>query len=381
MRRKESLVKLLLDHGAEITATDNTGCTALHEAAMSGEDSVAKLLLDHSAEITATDDTGQTVLHEAAASGKDSVVKLLLDHGAEITATDSVGRTALHKAAWGGYSDVVGLLMDMKVNAGVSTNKNWTPLQLTAKLGHLAVPKQLLSKRAKGFSPVMKRPLDECLDPDFLDSFGFGALHRAVQKCHVDIVRLFIDGGANPHLLDLYGRSSLDWAVRHPDTFNAMGKFCESYMPTDVALQCTHLRSSVVKLLKLSRDVDHHSTASLFNHLGRCLLFLGDEEDGRIAFQQFTKPEIGTFRQETCCSMCYRGIDIIGKRYVCRSCPVDLCHSCKEKYDSGVSIPGCKQHNYLSIPEDTSNGSALETVNVPGLSIEEWLKQLESKYV
>jgi hypothetical protein len=163
-----------------------------------------------------------------------------------------------------------------------------------------------------------------------------------------------------------------------------MGSFCEGYTPTDVVLRRAHLKSSITKLLNLLRDVAHGFSGAIFTTSttsttsGRCLLFLDDEEAARIALEQDARLENGTVKHEAFCSWRDLGTKIVGKRYVCCFCPgVDLCHSCKEKYDSGASIPGCEQHEFLSVPKDTSNGSTLEAL---GLSIEDWLEQPRSKY-
>ena len=63
-----AVVKLLLDHGADVAARDNDGKTPLH-AAVEGdaEQAVVKMLLDRGADIAATDAADWTPLHYAAA--------------------------------------------------------------------------------------------------------------------------------------------------------------------------------------------------------------------------------------------------------------------------------------------------------------------------
>jgi ankyrin repeat protein len=113
------------------------------------------------------------------------------------------------------------------VDVRALSNDGWTPLHLAAEEGH---------------SVVLKRLLDEDLNPDIVNSFGFRPLNLAVYQCRTDVVRLLIEAGANPRLIDPYGRSSLDWAFRHAETFNSMGKFCEGYTPTDVVTQRARLK-------------------------------------------------------------------------------------------------------------------------------------------
>jgi ankyrin repeat protein len=59
------------------------------------------MLLDHGADINAVDNSGNTVLHAAFESfdGKNyKCIKMLLDHGADINAVDNSGKTVLHAA-------------------------------------------------------------------------------------------------------------------------------------------------------------------------------------------------------------------------------------------------------------------------------------------
>ncbi|VUC28130.1 unnamed protein product [Clonostachys rosea] len=61
---------------------------------------ITKLLLDHGASLTARDQEGNTPLHIAAASCWPSVVKLLADRGADVNARDYEGGVPLHMATW-----------------------------------------------------------------------------------------------------------------------------------------------------------------------------------------------------------------------------------------------------------------------------------------
>lgn len=57
--------------------------------------SVARLLLEHGADISARDDKGFTPLHVAVHHGRVEVIHVLLKHGADIGAEDGAGETAL----------------------------------------------------------------------------------------------------------------------------------------------------------------------------------------------------------------------------------------------------------------------------------------------
>lgn len=95
------------------------GDTALHEACRWGHLEVARLLIDHNADLAATNQHGWTPMHFAAAYGQLEVVRLLLESGADVSAKDNVRghppsqrisctshRKPLHRHSFNGCSGV-----------------------------------------------------------------------------------------------------------------------------------------------------------------------------------------------------------------------------------------------------------------------------------
>jgi ankyrin repeat protein len=85
-------VDILVKAGADLAVADQTaGDTALLRAARTGKPESLKILLDAGADLKATNKTGQTALHLAAASGNVEKVKFLLAAKADPAAVDAKG--------------------------------------------------------------------------------------------------------------------------------------------------------------------------------------------------------------------------------------------------------------------------------------------------
>jgi len=89
-----SMAELLLTNGADLNIVD--GGTPLHWAIRCC-DSMVKLLVAHGANVNAKDENGETPLH-GAVGGKIEIVKFLLEQKADVNAKDNSGQTPLHVA-------------------------------------------------------------------------------------------------------------------------------------------------------------------------------------------------------------------------------------------------------------------------------------------
>jgi len=98
--------QMLLDYGADVTASTKIGETLLHAAAgrtgPGGGTATAELLLQHGADVSSVTKNGRMPLHCAASVGDGAIVSLLLEKGADATAKADDGETPLHAIARGG---------------------------------------------------------------------------------------------------------------------------------------------------------------------------------------------------------------------------------------------------------------------------------------
>src|SRR5262245_22101565 len=95
MRGDREAVRTLLKQGADVSAAQGDGMTALHWAAQRGDAELASMLIYAGANVGAVTRIGQyTPLHVAAGSSTGAVVELLLKAGANINAkTTNTGAT------------------------------------------------------------------------------------------------------------------------------------------------------------------------------------------------------------------------------------------------------------------------------------------------
>jgi ankyrin repeat protein len=105
-----TLMRMLLEHGADPNLTTNDHTTPLMAAAglnwadissLGTEDATIeaiKLMIERGADVNAFNDLGETALHGAAQRGADKVVQFLADQGATLDARNRRSRTPMDEA-------------------------------------------------------------------------------------------------------------------------------------------------------------------------------------------------------------------------------------------------------------------------------------------
>ena len=126
----DSMVRLLIDAGADIFAPCQQFVSPLHMAAWLGSTSIIELLLSRGADPNTMDLGGSTLLHDMTRRGATDIVQLLLGVGADVEAKDSLGRTALHCAAMFGDAECVRALLQSGANVMATDSLGNTPLLL-----------------------------------------------------------------------------------------------------------------------------------------------------------------------------------------------------------------------------------------------------------
>ncbi|MEW6350864.1 MAG: ankyrin repeat domain-containing protein [Thermodesulfobacteriota bacterium] len=143
-----SVLRVLIEHGADPNARDVFGEPILVFAGRSGESEIVSLLLDKGADVKAKDTAFRTALHAAADADRTDVVRLLLERGANIKSGLENG--PLIRAIVKGHGKVVEVLLDKGADPNSERGPNGeTPLELAAASGNVAVVRLLLGKGAE----------------------------------------------------------------------------------------------------------------------------------------------------------------------------------------------------------------------------------------
>jgi ankyrin repeat protein len=141
------VARVLLKHGVDAEARCRVfwgwfqGWRPLELASYGGHVEVVQVLLEHGADVKARDDYNCSALHYAQG---EEVAQFLLKHGADASALDSNGRLPLHKASREGRIGAVRALLEYGGDANARDAKNATPLHLASEGGEPDVARLLL---------------------------------------------------------------------------------------------------------------------------------------------------------------------------------------------------------------------------------------------
>ena len=120
----------------------------LLDAAAAGNVEWIRAAIANGANVSATDDEGNTALHLAARSGCGPACSALLGFAADPQSATNDGRTPLHLAAQAGAERVVELFLDWDADPRAQTTKGDTPLDVALDKGNAAIAKMLLARGA-----------------------------------------------------------------------------------------------------------------------------------------------------------------------------------------------------------------------------------------
>lgn len=185
------MVKLLLNHGAQVNLKDDTGCSALIDACVYGHTNIVLCLLSHGADLELSNDQGMTPFMYASMSGHTNLSKILIDHGAKI---ETCKVSALVGASGRGHTETVKLLLDHGAELEARNDEGASALYSASKYGH---------------TETLRILLDHGAQVDAKDNSGKTALIIASLSGHTETVQVLLDHGAHVNAEENNGMTAL----------------------------------------------------------------------------------------------------------------------------------------------------------------------------
>ncbi|HXA66305.1 MAG TPA: ankyrin repeat domain-containing protein [Bryobacteraceae bacterium] len=242
---KIGAMKVLVDHGARVNAKETWGgTTALMWAVSERHSDVAKLLIDHGADVNAKSNfvpsasgrgfEGTTPVAakpnqgiEEFASGlltplmfaarEDDIesARLLVKAGADINAIGGDGKDALGLSLFNGSYDVASLLIDSHANVNQADAQRFTPLFWAVDRRNMETAPNFPWMVTTDPLPLIKKLLDAGANPNAVINSTprahmregsprivyATALMRAAFSGDIELVKLLLAHGANPHIM------------------------------------------------------------------------------------------------------------------------------------------------------------------------------------
>ncbi len=215
-RGEWDVVRALVAQGADVTAPQGDGATALHWAAYRAEREVADLLILAGADVNAANDLGVTPLWAACENGSAALVQRLLDAGADPNAALLSGETPLMTAARVGAADAAGGLLAAGADVGAAGARSQTALMWAVAQRHPAVVEALLAHgapvdaRSDVWTEVVKTT-PEPWNPEYVTEIpqgGYTPLLFAARVGDLASARLLVAAGADVNDQPPYGTSA-----------------------------------------------------------------------------------------------------------------------------------------------------------------------------
>ena len=135
--RHYTIVRVLLDAGANVNAADKHGNTPLSYAAIGEDAAIGGLLLERGANVNTPNDEGVTPFDITLKQGDLEFADLLIARAdTDLHSVDKHGDTPLAYAAMGGNVAIGKLLCQRGASVNTCNQEKATPLHIASKLGH-----------------------------------------------------------------------------------------------------------------------------------------------------------------------------------------------------------------------------------------------------
>lgn len=178
-----AMLKLFLQHNADVNQVDMFGRTCLFAAINFGQASAVSCLLNFNAKVNLADNTGHSPLMMAAAGGQLRIVRMLLEASANVQHCANNGQTALHDASANGSDELVSALLQANADPHPACALGVTALSSAT--------------RNKSPSNVMRVLLNANADINAVDHKGYTPLIHATIHDNALAAKFLLDNGAD----------------------------------------------------------------------------------------------------------------------------------------------------------------------------------------
>lgn len=200
-------VRLALDQGQDVNAVvpEDAFGSLLNRAIYSGDPALVSLIVERGADVNAVAGLlGGTPLHYSSMFGDDpEIPRILLAHGADVNGVNKHGWTSLHNAMLNGSPAIAELLLAHGADPRAVDHQGSTPLHFVAQ----AIDP---SASSEDYVKMAKKLLALGGDPNAANKHGRTPLHDAATANKGSVMQLLVEGGADPSLRDVDGKSAQD---------------------------------------------------------------------------------------------------------------------------------------------------------------------------
>jgi len=172
---------------------------ALMTTACKGTLEQVKALIEAGADVNYSEDTGDSILMMACWFGKHKIVCCLLEHKARVGHRNEHQQTALHYAAMKGHIKIIQALMKYGAGLEDKDDKGYTPAHCAAQFGHTALLDFFKRKGANLFAT---------------DKENHTILHWTAYNKHPLATSWILNEGVEIHAKDSKGRTAIHWAAK-----------------------------------------------------------------------------------------------------------------------------------------------------------------------
>ena len=235
MERNVDAINVLLNVGADLNIADDDGDTCLHEAIrIDYSKEMILSIIEHGANVNAANKQNLTALKMACMKGNVNAASVLLNSGADVNMADAAGDTCLHEAIIGKFSrEVLKEIVDNSANVNATNKWNETALELALMEGNVDAINILLNVldepnsadpdgetylhnavrmgcSAKAFQAI----IDHGADVNAINKWNQTALALASMEKNIDAINILLNAGADPNIADSVGNTCLHEASR-----------------------------------------------------------------------------------------------------------------------------------------------------------------------